>query len=87
LRTLPQGITFGTNCTGFAANRSAMRFNRLGGWCDPAAATWTCPAVDVGTNLLQNSNAAGTTICLSDARSGLTRQLFIDPGGRVRLDS
>jgi type II secretory pathway pseudopilin PulG len=95
VRTLPQGVTFGTTCANFTANAKAMRFNRLGGWCDPTTTpTWTCPAVDVGTNLIQMSPPAvsppastGTTICLRDTRSGLTRQVFIDPGGRVRLDS
>jgi hypothetical protein len=94
VRTLPQGVTFATTCPNFTANRGSMRFNRLGGWCDPVAGAWTCPTVDVGANLIQMSPpaasppaAVGSTICLRDTRSGLTRQVFVDPGGRVRLDS
>jgi len=87
VRTLPQGVTFATTCTGFTANANAIRFNRLGGWCDPSSGAWTCPSVNVGTNLIQTVTASGTTICLKDGRSGLTRQVYVDPGGRVKLDS
>ncbi len=84
LRELPTGVTFGTGCTGFTANAPALRFNRLGTWCSPSGSTEPCPAVDTGQNLLQNA-AGGTTICITQATTGLKRQVFVSPGGRAML--
>jgi prepilin-type N-terminal cleavage/methylation domain-containing protein len=90
-RRLPNGITFGTGCTGFAANDSGFRFNRLGAWCDPGSTG--CNAVGTGQNLLMNPNAAtstvtgsiGSRICLTQGITGLTRSITVAPGGRVTV--
>lgn len=91
-RTLPQGITFGIACPGFVANDSGFRFNRLGGWCDPAGVATgpgACPILLAGAPLLSNLTAppapdvAGTTVCLVHTATGLTRTITVTPGGRV----
>ncbi len=86
VRNLPQGMTFATNCSGFTANATAMRFSRLGMWCNPTLNAANCPAVDTGSSLLQNS-ASGSTICLNNTKTGVKAQVFVDASGRVRLDS
>jgi len=82
-RQLPRGITFGAGCTGFAANAKGLRFNRLGGWCDPGTSSGQClTALDVGAVLVQNQSA-GTTICLAQDTTGLRRTVTVTTGGRV----
>jgi prepilin-type N-terminal cleavage/methylation domain-containing protein len=87
LRELPRGIQFGAQgtltCPGFAPNTEGkgFRFNRLGGYCNPGSAS--CPAFNTGTALLQNTDS-GSTICLTQARTGLTQTLSVSTGGRVQ---
>jgi Tfp pilus assembly major pilin PilA len=90
---LPEGIEFavaGAECptvAGFAPADSGLRFNRLGAACDPAASA-LCPAVTIGGGATVNAlhtTAAGSTICLRDRRSNLSRNVTVTPGGRVRF--
>lgn len=86
LKTLPGRVRFGTTCAGFAANANGMRFDRFGRWCDPTSATPACPVIDatVGAALMQNSAANGSTICLEDPDTGLTRTVVVSVTGRVQ---
>lgn len=86
LRTLPGGLQFGASCTGFAANSPGFRFNRLGGWCMPNGAAEPCPAIPVGQNLIQNTAGVGSTVCITQPRTGLWRRVTVAPGGRVMAD-
>lgn len=90
-RMLPEGVEFALNagdCTavaGFAPGDYGFRFNRLGAWCDPGGGG-ACPDVDrVGAtlNAVATTAAAGSTICLVERRSGLSRFVTVTPGGRV----
>ena len=87
LRDLPQGIEFGTGCTGFAGNDKGFRFNRMGAWCDPG--TTTCASFVPPTppvpaaNLIMNTAGQGARICLVQPDTGLRREVRIAPGGRV----
>jgi Tfp pilus assembly major pilin PilA len=92
-RRLPEGVEFALNaadCTavgGFAPTDSGLRFSRLGAACDPGG-TVACPAVLTaggGTINAIQTTAAGSTICLLDRRSSLSRNITITPGGRVRF--
>lgn len=93
-RQLPQNIEFataGAQCptvAGFAPADSGVRFNRLGAACDPALGNLLCPNVTIAGGATTNaihSTAAGSTLCLMDRRTGLTRDVTITPGGRVRF--
>jgi prepilin-type N-terminal cleavage/methylation domain-containing protein len=86
LKTLPGHVRFGTTCNGFVANATGMRFDRFGRWCDPVTATASCPAIDatVGATLMQNSAANGSTICLEDPDTGLTKTIVVSVTGRVQ---
>jgi prepilin-type N-terminal cleavage/methylation domain-containing protein len=81
LQTLPLRVQFGTACTGFAPNDRGVRFNRLGGWCDPGS-TAACPAFDTGSVLMQTA-ATAATICLVEQESNLWKVLTLTPAGRV----
>lgn len=86
-KDLPEGIVFGTTCTGFVPTDKGFRFNRMGAWCDPGSAPCaafappTPPAA--GANLVMNTAGAGARICLVQADSGLRREISVAPGGRV----
>jgi prepilin-type N-terminal cleavage/methylation domain-containing protein len=88
---LPEGIEFALTAAdcpivpGFAPNDYGFRFNRLGAWCDPGAAG-TCPEVDINGATVNAvaTVAAGSTICLVERRSGLSRFVTVTPGGRVQ---
>ncbi|HVR72202.1 MAG TPA: prepilin-type N-terminal cleavage/methylation domain-containing protein [Vicinamibacteria bacterium] len=93
-RRLPDGVEFalaGADCpsvTGFAPADSGFRFNRLGAWCDPTGGSLMCPAVAVVGGATVNAvhtTGTGSTICLLDRRSNLTRDVTVTPGGRVRF--
>jgi len=93
---LPDSVIFAadaTECTptpplapAFAPTDGGIRFSRLGMACDPGSNATTCP--DVGlvggalTNLIQNA-AASSIICLRDTRTGFSRWIRIERGGRV----
>jgi Tfp pilus assembly protein FimT len=86
LQTLPGRVRFGTTCAGFAANATGMRFDRFGRWCDPVTNTTACPAIDatVGATLMQNTATNGSTICLEDPDTGLTKTVVVSVTGRVQ---
>ena len=92
-RRLPEGIEFALagqcpSIAGFAPADSGFRFNRLGASCDPVAANLTCPSVTIAGGATINAvqtTATGSTLCLRDRRSGLSRNVTITPGGRVRF--
>jgi type IV pilus assembly protein PilA len=86
---LPANLTFSTTCPSPAPTggtwRSSMRFNRLGAWCDPSGTAEPCPdklATGVGQNFVYN-NSTGSTVCVSQASTGLRRRVDVLTGGRV----
>ena len=92
-RRLPDGIEFALNggdcpsVAGFAPADSGFRFNRLGAWCD-AGASDICPAVGIVGGATANAvhtTDDGSTLCLLDRRSALSRNVTVTPGGRVRF--
>jgi prepilin-type N-terminal cleavage/methylation domain-containing protein len=66
----------------------AIRFTALGTSCDPSGTSGACPTVSVAsgtlTNLIDN-RAANSILCLRDTRTGLSRIVTIDRGGRVEV--
>lgn len=92
---LPDGIIFGTTCTGFTANDSGFRFNRYGTWCDPGGTantvtTGSCPALPSSylTNLyLNNTTSVGAWVCVVQPSTGLSRSIKVAPGGRIMITS
>jgi hypothetical protein len=58
-----------------------VRFNRLGGWCDPGS-TPACPALDTGSVLIQAA-ATTATICLVEIDTNLWKVLTLSAAGRV----
>jgi hypothetical protein len=86
VRVLANGITFAAGCPGFVANDSGFRFNRLGSTCDPGSDPATCPALGAGQNLLMTPDGnGGTTLCLAQPLTSLTRTITVTPGGRVMV--
>ena len=86
VRQLPQGITFGAGCPGFVADAHYFRFSRLGGWCQPVSGSTTCPELGgfaVTAPMYLQNRADGTTVCLLQTTSGLTRTVDVTTGGRV----
>jgi prepilin-type N-terminal cleavage/methylation domain-containing protein len=86
LRELPEGIVFGTACSGFVPTDKGFRFNRMGAWCDPGTAPCSAfapPAPAPTANLVMNTAGIGARICLVQADSGLRREVRVSPGGRV----
>jgi prepilin-type N-terminal cleavage/methylation domain-containing protein len=90
-RRLPAGIEFALNVADcpalavFAPADYGFRFNRLGAWCDPGGGG-ACPDVDIAgatTNAVFTVGAAGSTFCLFERQSGLSRTVTVTPGGRV----
>jgi type II secretory pathway pseudopilin PulG len=90
LRELPEGIVFGTACTGFVANDKGFRFNRMGAWCDPdptqPCGAFVPPAPAPAGNLVMNTAGVGARLCLVQADSGLRREVRVAPGGRVQQE-
>ncbi len=88
LRQLPGDVRFGTGCAAgtFLPNDTGVRFNRLGAACDPGVLGGACgndlvvPAAP--PNLVMNTTS-GSSICLTQASTGLRRLIQIAPGGRV----
>ena len=91
-RTLPEGIEFALNAgdcpvvtAGFTPTDYGFRFNRLGAWCDPGGGG-ACPDVirtGATVNAVATTAAAGSTLCLVERRTGLSRFVTVTPGGRV----
>lgn len=101
IRTLPQGVQFGTACTmapAFAATDQGVRFDRLGIACDPGGTGNTtaepCPTLGGANWVMSNivnevvngiTYPPGTILCLVQPQSNLARIVSISTGGRVRL--
>jgi Tfp pilus assembly protein FimT len=90
-RLLPQGVRFAINAAqcpvapGFAPVDYGFRFNRLGAWCDPGAGA-VCPEVPItgaSLNAVFTNPAGGSTLCLIEPTTGLSRTVTVTPGGRV----
>lgn len=87
VRDLPVGVQFavdGATCpitAGFAPTIAGVRFDRLGQRCSPGAPG--CPALDIGAPVVMNAPATGSTLCLFEGTSGLSRLVRVAPGGRV----
>jgi prepilin-type N-terminal cleavage/methylation domain-containing protein len=92
---LPALVVFATaaECTpmpalapAYAPTDPAIRFSRLGAVCDPGTSATTCPTVNVAGGTLNNfiqTDATFSLVCLRDTRSGLSRWIRIERGGRV----
>jgi prepilin-type N-terminal cleavage/methylation domain-containing protein len=92
---LPLGVEFSTTCPSPAlptgAWEPAMRFNRLGTWCNPTGDAEPCPAVedDAGEDFVYNITSgntaypSGSVICLTQGSTGLRRAITVLGGGRV----
>jgi prepilin-type N-terminal cleavage/methylation domain-containing protein len=95
VKTLPPGITFGVGvptgrCAaagggGGLASR-ALRFHRLGDFCDPLSNTVKCPDVDFGVPQFSVNVNNEAVICLIHAQKLLERPVVVSAGGRVRTD-
>ena len=88
MRELPRGIQFGGALCGAAPTSAGMRFNHLGGMCQPGGALGArCPAMEasVGVNAVVY-DAEGASICVEDPVRNLARRIRITPGGRVRIE-
>ncbi len=99
---LPSQVQFSATCptaptlpTG-GVWKPGMRFDRLGGWCDPTSTSSTCPALPTtaGANLVYSipTSATGTAdypagsavICLEEVRTNPQRRtVTVLGGGRV----
>jgi prepilin-type N-terminal cleavage/methylation domain-containing protein len=99
---LPATVQFSATCptaptlpTG-GVWKPGMRFDRLGGWCDPTSTSSTCPALatTAGQNLVYSipASATGTTaypagsavLCLEETRANPQRRtVTVLGGGRV----
>jgi prepilin-type N-terminal cleavage/methylation domain-containing protein len=85
LQTLPLRVTFGTACTpagGFTPNDRGVRFNRMGGWCNPGSSATSCPDFDTGS-ILMNVQATTATICLVEQDTNLWKILTLNAAGRI----
>jgi type IV fimbrial biogenesis protein FimT len=96
LRQLPTGIVF--EAQGSASSGQTIRFNRLGGFCNPeaggtcaAAVAITCGAPGDGArctdapvaNYFDTEPGGYMVVTLLELQSQLRRQVRIAPGGRV----
>lgn len=88
VRSLPFGVQFAVDAAtcpisaGFTPNNPGFRFDRLGRRCDPGA-SGDCPALDIGTDVAMAAAATGSTVCVFETQSGLSRLVRVAPGGRV----
>jgi len=85
LQTLPLRVQFGTACTvggGFTPNDRGVRFNRMGGWCNPGSSATACPDFDTGSILMMNA-ATTATICLVEQDTQLWKILTLSAAGRI----
>lgn len=82
LQRLPLGVVFSQTCDGLAGPWvSAMRFRRLGSWCE-LGVDLDCPPIGVGAAFIQ-SVGPNATVCLLQPDTGLTRTVTVTKGGRV----
>lgn len=93
LKDLPIGVRF--EVAGGAGSGPTIRFQRLGGFCNPAAGgscapspTVVCPETtrctrDAGSNYLAPEADGTLVISLLEENTSVRRQVRIAPGGRV----
>jgi Tfp pilus assembly protein FimT len=92
LKTLPQGVTFGTNCNTATGNVqvTGLRYNRFGSICRPGVDPTFCPALTIGmANAMSFHDTTGATICVqqdqnNDGIAEIRRTITIAPGGRAK---
>jgi len=83
--SLPMGVVFSQACPGLTGPWvSAIRFGRLGSWCELGGSDANCVAVPVGAAFVQTVDGLDT-ICLAQPDTGLTRIVTIAKGGRVTV--
>lgn len=88
IRDLPLGVQFALDAAtcpitaGFAPNSKGVRFDRLGQRCNPTGAG-ACPALDVGADAAMDAGGTGSTFCVYETITGLSRLVRVAPGGRV----
>jgi prepilin-type N-terminal cleavage/methylation domain-containing protein len=92
---LPSGLSFTQTCPGGVGTggnwEAGFRFNRLGAWCSPGSSATDCPDLDLGQAFAYNSPGSGATgtetaggvVCIVQPRTGLSKKIFVRPGGRV----
>ncbi len=89
-QTLPAGIEFGTSstCSGMSAPTGpALRFRRLGDWCNPTGSAEPCPLVTgIGQDFVANSAGTGAMLCLIEVDSSANRKITITTGGRLKVE-
>lgn len=87
IRWLPNGIVFSLTCADTPSGGDwdqGMRFNRLGGICNPTSTAEPCPDLTVGEDFVYNT-ASEAFVCLQQPDSGLTRWVQVRTGGRVTV--
>ena len=89
VRALPTGIVFSQNCAPPNTPSGGdwdqgMRFNRLGGLCDPTGSSEPCPELGMGGDFVHN-NSTESYVCVEQPDSGLTRWIQVRAGGRVAV--
>ena len=81
--SLPFGVVFSQACPNMTGPWvTAIRFGRLGSWCELGGSDANCTAVPVGAAFVQTVDGLDT-ICLAQPDTGLTRIVTIAKGGRV----
>jgi prepilin-type N-terminal cleavage/methylation domain-containing protein len=90
--TLPANIRFTTTCpapalTGGGTWKAAMRFNRLGAWCDPTG-SGACPTDTIDASAVAHfiyNSSTGSTVCVEENRASNPQRRRVDvlTGGRV----
>jgi prepilin-type N-terminal cleavage/methylation domain-containing protein len=88
-RALPIGIVFSQACAPPGTPSGGdwdpgMRFNRLGGLCNPTGTAEPCPDLGVGSDFVHN-NSSESYVCVSQPDTGLTRWVQVRVGGRVQV--
>jgi len=81
-KQLPTGLQF----VAAGATDVGFRYNRYGGWCQPALDA-ECPAIDGGalTDYVENT-VGGASILISQPSTGLVRRVRVGTGGRVIIE-
>jgi hypothetical protein len=75
----------GASCpisAGFAPDNKGVRFDRLGQRCTPGA-VGCGPVLDLGVDVVMNAAASGSTFCIYETTTGVSRLVRVAPGGRV----
>lgn len=92
LRNLPTGVQFDTPAT--TPNDQGFRLTRIGTMCIPTTGSTTTPCPDLsvdsispaGPNFVHFDTTKGeATLTLRQAETGLTQQISVQLGGRIRV--